>query len=208
MTLGKDLVSDTRARLLQVIKNEAFKRGDFVLASGRRSCYYIDGKMVTLSPEGAYLTGKAVFDEIRHSGAEAVGGLTMGADPIATAVAIASYQERSPIPAFFVRKEPKKHGTRKRIEGPLPTKPGVHVAIVDDVITTGDSVLEAIKVVEEMGCRVCKVVVLVDRLEGGGEVLRERGYDYAPLFTIEQLGVTLDDIRSFERQAQTGLLCR
>lgn len=199
--MGSDPITPIKARLLEVIRTQAFKRGDFVLVSGRRSPYYIDGKLATLSAEGAYLTGRAVFEVIRDSGAEAVGGLTMGADPIATAVAIASFEEGSPIPAFFVRKEPKKHGTRKWIEGPLPDKPGVNVAIVDDVITTGGSVFQAIDAVEKAGCLVRMVVVLVDRLEGGGEVLRERGYDFTPLFTIEDLGVTRDEIASFERQA-------
>ncbi|TAK31359.1 MAG: orotate phosphoribosyltransferase [Chloroflexota bacterium] len=192
------IVLDVTQRLFEVLRTKAFKRGVFQLTSGRTSSYYIDSKMATLSAEGAYLTGKAVYAAIRDSGAQAVGGLTMGADSIATAAAIESFEQGNPIPAFFVRKEPKKHGTRKWIEGPLPETPGLRVAIVDDVITTGGSVIQSIAAMEESGYTVCKVIVLVDRMEGGGDELLRRGYDYAPLFKITDFGVTLEEVNALK----------
>lgn len=190
-----------KARLFELAKRDSFRRGQFKLTSGRTSSYYFDGKMITLSAEGAHLAGKAFFELIRPSGAEAVGGPTIGADPIATAVAIESFLQGQPIPAFLVRKEAKGHGTRKAIEGPLPKKERVKVAIVEDVITTGGSILQAIQEVERAGCKVVKVVILVDRMEGGAEEMRRRGYDFEALFTIADFGVTAEEIA----RAQEGI---
>lgn len=180
------MTSDNGERLLQLFDERAILRGDFVLASGiRRPCYF-DGRLVTLWPEGAYLVGKIMAPLFREAGAEAVGGMTVGADPIASAVALISHLEGSPLPAFIVRAEVKKHGTHKRIEGPL--KPGSRVGIVDDVITSGGSVLRAIEAVEEEGCKVVKVVVLLDRKEGGSDELKRRGYDFASLLISDESG--------------------
>lgn len=177
-------------RLLQLFKERAVLRGDFTLASGLKASYYFDGRMVTLWPEGAYLIGRMVFDILVRAGAEAVGGMTMGADPIVAAVATVSHVEGKPIPAFIVRAEVKSHGTQKRLEGPL--KPAAKVAIVDDVITTGGSVLRAIEAVEAEGCKVVKVVVVLDRQQGGSEEIKRRGYDLAALLMADASGeVTL-----------------
>jgi len=173
-------------RLLEVFKERAVLRGDFTLSSGLKASYYFDGRMVTLWPEGAYLIGKMVFDVLVKAGAEAVGGMTMGADPIAASVAIVSHLEGKPIPAFIVRAEAKGHGTQKRIEGPL--KPRSKVAVVDDVITSGGSVLRAIEAVEAEGCKVVKVVVVLDRQQGGSDEIRRRGYDFAALLTADAGG--------------------
>ncbi|HEY48771.1 MAG TPA: orotate phosphoribosyltransferase [Dehalococcoidia bacterium] len=173
-------------RLLEVFKEHAVLRGDFTLTSGLKTSYYFDGRMVTLWPEGAYLIGKKILTIIMEAGAEAVGGMTMGADPIAAAVAVVSHLEGEPIPAFIVRSDVKGHGTQKRVEGPL--KAGSKVAIVDDVITTGGSVLRAIDAVEAEGCRVVKVVVVLDRQQGGTEEIRRRGYDFAALLTADAEG--------------------
>jgi orotate phosphoribosyltransferase len=180
-------MQEERARLLELVKTHALKRGHFVLASGRESTYYLDGRLVTLSAEGAYLIGRLVWDAIRDLQVQAVGGPTLGADPMATAVAIASYQSGHPIPAFIVRKEAKSHGTGKMVEGPLPEY--ARVAIVDDTITSGGSAITAIEALESMGCQVAAVVSLVDRLEGASEALAARGYRYLPLFTIRDLGI-------------------
>ncbi|MFA4836369.1 MAG: orotate phosphoribosyltransferase, partial [Dehalococcoidia bacterium] len=163
-----------------------FKYGDFTLASGLKSPYYFDGRLTTLWPEGAYLVGKQVFDLIKDAGIDAIGGLTMGADPIVAAVALVSHMEGKPIPAFIVRKEAKGHGTRRLIEGHLPV--GGTVAIVDDVITTGGSVFKAIEAVEAQGCRVGKVVVLLDRNQGGADEVRRRGYKFASLLSADAEG--------------------
>ncbi len=178
--------TDNDERLLEVFRERGVLRGEFTLTSGLKTSYYFDGRMVTLWPEGAYLIGEKIFRIIVEAGAEAVGGMTMGADPIAAAVAIVSYKEGNPIPAFIVRSEVKGHGTQKRIEGPL--EKGAKVAIVDDVITTGGSVLRAIEAVEAEGCRVVKAVVLLDRQQGGADEIRRRGYDFAALLKADAEG--------------------
>lgn len=178
---------EQRKRFLELVKERGLLRGDFTLASGAKSSYFFDLKMVTLSPEGAYLTGKLVFELLRESGVDAVGGLTLGADPIVTAVAIASHLEGKPIPALIVRGELKEHGTQKAIEGSLPTK-GSKVAIVEDVITKGGATLKAIEAVEAAGCRVAKVVALVDRHQGGSDELKRRGYDFTAILHADAEG--------------------
>ncbi|MFC2058102.1 orotate phosphoribosyltransferase [Chloroflexota bacterium] len=178
--------NDSDKRLLDLFNQHAVFRGKFTLSSGLRSSCYFDGRMLTLLPEGVYLIGKKVFHILAEAGAEAVGGMTMGADPIAASVAVVSHLEGRPIPAFIVRGEVKGHGRHKRIEGPL--KKGANVAIVDDVLTTGGSVLRAIEAVEGEGCQVVKVVVVLDRNQGGSEELRRRGYDLATLLSADVEG--------------------
>ena len=174
-----------RSRLLQLLRRRSLDRGDVRLSSGARSNYYIDGKMVTLSPEGAWLTAQLILDLLADEDLhpDAIGGLAIGADPIATAVACLSHVRQDPISAFIVRKEPKTHGKEKPIEGPLPR--ASNVVIVDDVVTTGSSVRKAIDKVEAHGCTVVKIIALVDRLEGAGEKLR--GYNFTSIFTRDDL---------------------
>jgi orotate phosphoribosyltransferase len=160
-------------------KTGAIKFGEFVLASGAKSNRYFEGKLLTLHPEGARRVGEAIFNILEGSGAQAVGGLILGAIPIATAVCIISQEKGKPLMAFMVRESTKEHGTKKLIEGPL--EPGMKVAIVDDVVTRGGSVLKAIAAVESIGCKVVKVVAIVDRHEGGGDKLISDGYDFVPL---------------------------
>ena len=180
-------MNEERARLLELVKTMALSRGHFILASGKESTFYLDGRLVTLSPEGAYLTGKLIYEEILPLGVQAVGGLTMGADPVATAVTVVSHLQGHPIPAFLVRKEAKAHGKQKQVEGPLPS--GARVAIVEDTVTTGESAMKAIEAVEALGCTVVVVLALVDRLEGARELLEGRGYGFRPLFTVRNLGI-------------------
>ena len=173
-------MSETVDRLLALaLERGAIKYGDFTLASGKTSSYYFDGRLLSLDPEGAHLISKALLPLLRQAGAQAVGGTTLGADPIVAAVALASHLEGTPIPAFIVRKESKDHGTKQNIEGPLT--PGCRVAIVDDVCTTGGSLFHAIEAAEAVGCKVVKVVSLLDRNEGGSEEMRKRGYDFSAL---------------------------
>lgn len=176
-----------RVRLQELVKTVALSRGHFILASGKESSYYLDGRLVTLSPEGAYLTGKLIYQELSALDIQGVGGLTMGADPVATAVALVSHLEGHPIPAFLVRKEAKAHGKGKQVEGPL--QPGARVAIVEDTVTTGESSLKAIEAVEALGCTVAVVIALVDRMEGARERLESQGYRFAPIFTVRDLGI-------------------
>jgi orotate phosphoribosyltransferase len=183
---GRDQ-DDTVGRLLKVaVERGALKYGDFTLTSGRKSSYYFDGRLLSLDPEGADLIARTLLPIVRESRAEAVGGLTLGADPIVAAVALASYREGRRVPGFIVRKEAKAHGTAQAIEGPLP--PGCRVVIVDDTCTTGGSLLHAIAAAEAAGCTVVKVVALLDRREGGGDELRRRGYDFVALMAASPDG--------------------
>ena len=160
----------------------AFLTGEFTLTSGKKSNYYFDGKRITLHPEGAYQVGKAIFDQLAEMGVDAVGGVAVGGYPVAAAVALVSHLEGKPLPSFIIRGVVKEHGTRRRIEGHL--KEGSRVAIVDDVLTTGGSVLKAIEAVEAVNCKVVKVIVLVDRREGGGDELKKLGYDFAAILSV------------------------
>ena len=167
-------------RLLSLsLARGALKYGQFTLSSGKSSSYYFDGRLLSLDPEGAMLIGQALLPLIRRAGAQAVGGPTLAADPMVTAVALASQEEGEGIPAFIVRKETKEYGIGQLIEGPLVG--GSRVAIVDDTCTTGGSLLHAIAAAEALGCSVVKVIVLLDRREGGGDELLERGYDFTAL---------------------------
>jgi orotate phosphoribosyltransferase len=161
------------------LKTGAIKFGEFTLASGAKSNRYFEGKLLTLHPEGANRVGEAIFNILEKTDVDAVGGLIIGAIPIATAVSMVSYQRGRPISAFLVRENPKEHGTQRLIEGNLA--PGSRVAIVDDVITKGGSVIKAIQAVESSGCKVVKVITIVDRHEGGSEKLIADGYDFVPL---------------------------
>jgi orotate phosphoribosyltransferase len=152
----------------------ALKHGEFTLSSGKNSPYYFDGRLLTLDPRGAFLIGQAFLPVVREAGAQAVGGLALGADPMATAIALTSHSDETPIPAFIVRKEPKDHGTGRAIEGHLPK--GSKVAVVDDTCTSGESLLKAIAAVEDAGCKVVIVATILDRREGGSDEIRNRGY--------------------------------
>ncbi len=163
-----------RERLKELLKARSLKIGDFLLASGRRSKYYFDSKLTTLTSEGAHLTARCFLEVIRREGieAQAIGGMTLGADPIVSAVAALSHVEGPPLDAFIVRKEPKGHGTMQWIEGPV--SPGQKVIVVDDVVTTGGSTLKAVERAQEFGLEVVAVMALLDREEGGTETLAAR----------------------------------
>jgi len=181
-----ELKKDELERLRELVIEKSFRYGYFTLSSGQESLYYFDGRLTTLSPEGAQLVGRQMFALVKDSGIDAIGGPTLGADPIVAAVALVSYQEGKPVPAFIVRKDPKKHGAQRHIEGNFPA--GGTVAIVDDVITSGGSILRAIEVVEAAGARVGKVIVLVDRNQGGADELRKKGYEFVALLNADDKG--------------------
>lgn len=178
-------VEQSRARLLELLKEKALVVGKVILSSGRESDYYLDERMVTLSAEGAYLTARLILDMLKGVEVDAVGGPTVAADPIAGAIAAVSHLEGCPVDGFIVRKEPKGHGMGKQVEGPIGE--GSRVVIVDGTMTTGGSILKAIDVVEDMGCKVIKVVLLIDRMEGGREKIESKGYDFAAIFTRDDL---------------------
>lgn len=175
-------------RLIELIIEKAFKYSEepvFKLVSGRMSNYYFNCKAVTLHPEGMYLIGNLVFDLIRDLGAKGIGGLTLGADPIAYTVAYTSYLKEKPIESFVVRKTPKSHGTMQWIEGNMTI--GDKAVIVDDVITTGKSTIEAITRAKEAGLEIVKVIALIDRREGGREAIEASGYKLDSIITREEV---------------------
>jgi len=185
------MIEKQKARLLEILKKKAILYGDFVLASGKRSSYYIDGRLVTLEPEGAYLIARLILDMIKKDEVDAIGGPTLGADPIVGAVITASYLAGSPLLGFIVRKAEKTHGTQKTIEGPLQR--GHRAVVVEDVTTTGESALRAIEEIEKIGAKVVKVVSVIDRLKGAEELLSSHGYAFKPLFTRRELGIGDND---------------
>ena len=183
------MLSHDLQELRDLMQQNCIQKGDFVLASGLPARYYYDGKKVTLRPYTAEIIGRVVLELARDVGTEAVGGMSIGADPIATAVALASLHDGgAEMPAFIVRKEPKGHGTKEQTsagfadDGTPLLRAGRKVLIVDDVITTGGSVLDAIKVVEGNGCQIVGVLALVERHEGGGQRLMSDGYNFLRLF--------------------------
>lgn len=163
-----------REKLKELLKRNSLKFGDFVLASGKKSNYYFDSKLTTLTAEGSHLVGKCFFEIIKENNikADLIGGMTLGSDPIVTSVALVSHLEGKPIDAFIVRKEPKGHGTQNFIEGLV--EKGKTAIIVDDVVTTGSSTFKAIEKAEDFGLKVVAVIALLDREEGGGEELSKK----------------------------------
>ena len=180
---------DERQRLKELLLKKSYREGTFKLTSGRTSDFYIDGKQTTLDAEGGYLCGRLLFDIIRNHPEPimGVGGMTLGADPLVTAVSLVSFLEKMPIPAFIVRKEAKGHGTGNYLEGKSNLISGGLVALVEDVVTTGGTLLKVIERVEQEGFRVGLVAAIVDRQEGGAEALADAGYPLKAVFTREQL---------------------
>ena len=167
-------------RLLELaLERGAIRYGDFTLSSGRKSSYYFDGRLLSLDPEGAHLLGEQLLPLLTEADVSAIGGPTLGADPIVAAVATVSWERGQPIPAFIVRKEAKEHGTSQLIEGSVTA--GSTVAIVDDTCTTGGSLFHAIAAAEDAGCTVALVLAILDRNEGGSAAIRQRGYRFASL---------------------------
>ena len=176
---------DARSRLLELFKARAFSFGRFTLASGKESTYYVNSKKAIFNGEAVALLADVLYDLTKDLDVQAVGGLEIGAIPIAAAVALRYHQAGRPMEGFFVRKRPKDHGSQERVEGVL--RPGDRVLVVEDVVTTGESVLQAIAEVEKAGGRVVAVSCIVDRLEGGAERLAK--YNFRPVFTIRDFGV-------------------
>ncbi len=177
-----------KERLKELILERALKVSDrpvFKLSSGKMSTYYLDLRTITLDPEGGYIVGNVIFDFVKDFKPDGVGGLTLGADPIAYATSIISYIKNQPIKPFVVRKEAKKHGTGKQIEGNV--KEGDRVFIVEDVVTTAGSSLKAARVARENGLIILGIITLVDREEGGEENIKKEGFDFYPIFRISEL---------------------
>ncbi|MGH7613924.1 MAG: orotate phosphoribosyltransferase [Gemmatimonadales bacterium] len=181
--------TEARARLIELLSQRSVIRGDFVLASGNRSSYYIDARRTTMSGQGQSLIGPLGLATLRAHGwtPRAVGGLTLGADPIAYAIVHTASLSGDPLNAFTVRKEAKTHGTGRRIEGCFD--PGDAVVVIEDVLTTGHSALDAIAVVRAAGGQVLGVLTVVDREAGGRRAVEATGVPVAVLVTVSELGV-------------------
>jgi len=173
--------------LKALVREKALKFGEFTLVSGKKASYYLDGKQVTLDSIGAKLVAEGILELLEGQLPAAVGGMSIGADPITAAVVTLAGVREMPLKGFMVRKQPKGHGMGKYIEGPV--SPGDDVVIVEDVVTTGGSSLEAIERAESFGLNVKRVIAIIDRLEGGAAAFTARGYELASLLTIRDFGI-------------------
>lgn len=174
-----------RDELKQHVATHALKRGEFTLASGQKSDYYINGKLSTLDARGAYLVARTFLAMIADDVPDAVGGLTLGADPVVGSMLALAGLEDLDLKGFIVRKATKDHGTRSLVEGPM--NGDERVVIIEDVVTTGGSSMKAIRAVEDLGCKVTRVLAIVDREQGGEENLRRDGYRLESIFTAREL---------------------
>lgn len=174
-----------RQHLLDLLCQLAYKEGDFVLSSGQKSTYYINGKQVTLHPAGAVATARILLNML-PADTDAVAGLTLGADPLVSAVSVISVYEGRSLPALIVRKEAKGHGTQAYIEG-ATLAPGAKVVVLEDVVTTGQSAMQAVERLRAAGYRVERILTLVDREQGGAQFYADRGLQFEAIFTIRDL---------------------
>lgn len=173
--------------LVALVREKALKFGDFTLASGKKAKYYLDGKQVTLDSFGSRLIGEGLLDLLAKWNPKAVGGMSIGADPITAAIITIAGLRNQSLKGFMVRKEPKGHGLLRYIEGPVQA--GDEVVIVEDVVTTGGSSLLAIERAEEFGLKVKAVLAIIDRMEGGDAAFAAKGYAFASLLTIQDFGI-------------------
>lgn len=188
--------------LARLLEQKSVRRGHFILSSGKTSDYYIDGKLTSMDPEGATLIAQAILDEIKDLPVDAVGGMDMGATPIVGAFAVQSLAAGRPLPTFVVRKEVKAHGTMKQIEGPVPKQPS-KVVIVDDVVTSGKSILIAIDAARKAGHEVILAISVLDRNAGAAEALAGYNVPYQPLAVLKDIGI-LDEPNRPSSQVVTG----
>lgn len=183
-----------RNKLLDLFCQLAYQEGDFVLSSGQPSSYYINGKQVTLHPQGALAIGRILLSLLPPD-TQAVAGLTLGADPIVSAVSVVSAYEHRPIPALIIRKEAKGHGTKAYIEGPnLPA--GANVVVLEDVVTTGQSAMKAVERLRAVDYTANQVISLVDRQQGGAEYYKSVGLNFQAVFTIEDIQKRYRELRN------------
>jgi len=174
-----------KSELFQLLKTQAFSKGKFILSSGKESSYYLDARLVTLSAPGAYLTARIMLDMIKADRPDAIGGPTLGADPMVGAIASLSHQDKHPINTFIIRKQPKAHGKQQQVEGPL-LKEGGSVVIIDDVATTGKAFVESIEVLQRMNIKIKKAICVIDRGEGAHEALAKYNVPMQSIFTIAE----------------------
>ena len=186
--MEKLTLAELKEKLFNLLNQEALKRGKFLLSSGKESNYYLDGRVITLSPQGAYLVVSIILDMLKGEVMDAVGGPTLGADPIVGALAALSYINGQPIKTFIVRKQAKEHGTLQQVEGPV-LKKGNRVILVDDVATSGKAILEAKQVLDKIGIISDKAIVIVDRNQGAADNLAKVGVKLESIFKIADFGL-------------------
>jgi len=174
-----------KSELFRLLKTQAFSTGKFILSSGKESNFYLDARLVTLSAAGAYLTARIMLNMIKEDKLDAIGGPTLGADPMVGAIASLSCQEGRPINTFIIRKQPKAHGKQQQVEGPL-LKEGGSVVIIDDVATTGKAFVESIEVLQKMNIKIKKAICVIDRGEGASEALAKYNVPLESIFTISE----------------------
>lgn len=184
--MAKQTLRELKKRLLLLLKKEALKKGRFVLSSGRISNYYLDGRLITLTPEGAYLVASIILELIKDKDIDAIGGPTLGADPVVGALAVLGHLKNIPLKTFIVRKSAKAHGMQRQIEGPI-LKKGDKVILVDDVATTGKALIEAKEALGRIGVKVDRAIVILDRGEGAKENLEKYDCKLESIFKIEEV---------------------
>jgi orotate phosphoribosyltransferase len=188
MIMEKPGRAELKEKLFRLLNKEALKRGRFILSSGKESGYYLDGRVITLSPEGAYLAAGIILDMVKDEAVDAIGGPTLGADPMVGALAALSYKNKRPLKCINVRKEAKEQGTQRQVEGP-ELKKGDHVILIDDVATSGKAILEAKQALDKIGVISEKVIVIVDRNQGAVENLAKAGLKLESIFKITEFGL-------------------
>jgi orotate phosphoribosyltransferase len=178
-----------RKKLIGLFHERALKFGDFTLVSGKKSSYYLDGKQISLHSLGLRQVSLGLLELLQDIPFTAIGGMVIGADPIVGGVLVAAAEQGRSLDGFLVRKEAKGHGTQKYVEGPV--KPGAKVVVIDDVVTTGGSALQAVERIVEFGCEVVCVVGIVDRKEGGAANFKSKGLPFRSLLSIEDFGIAV-----------------
>jgi orotate phosphoribosyltransferase len=179
------LIDQDKKELFHLLKTKAFTRGKFILSSGKTSDFYLDARLVTLSAPGAYLTGRIFLEMIQADLPDAIGGPTLGADPMVGAIASLSHQAGRPINTFIIRKTPKAHGKQQQVEGPV-LKEQESVVIIDDVATTGKAFVESIEVLQKMNITIKKAICIIDRGEGAREALAKYNVPMESIFTVAE----------------------
>ena len=178
-------MADAKKRLFDILKTQAFFKGDFTLSSGKKSSYYLDARLVTLSAEGAFLCGRLIRDLVKDKNPTAIGGPTLGADPMVGAVGAVSFLDGVPVKTFIIRKEPKGHGKGKMVEGP-ELKATDRIVIIDDVATTGKAFIHSIDALVADGLKPVACACIIDRQDGAKEALAARGVEMFSLFTAKE----------------------
>ena len=176
-----------KQRLAHLLLDKSYKEGNFILASGKKSEYYFDCRQTALHPEGAWLIGSLFFEMVKDLPIVGVGGMTLGSDPLITATSLISWEKGRPLNGFIVRKESKGHGTNQYVEGLANFNQGDKVVLLEDVVTTGGSILTACERAEAVGLEVLQICSVLDREEGGREKLQQAGYSLAALFNRKEL---------------------